>query len=217
MKKIIIFGCGENSRDIIEMVEQINNNQSEKYELVGLLDDNVAMLGKKVEGVKVIGNISNAKNYGDCYFVNGIYPLGNFSKNREIIENLNLKDERFITLIHPSAYVSKTSKIGHGSVVFQNSVIMSNATIGSHVNIQPNCIIHHRVFIGDFSFIANSVSTGGLVRIDKAVFIGMNCTIKEKVIIGSFSVIGMGSTVISDVPSNSVFVGAPARFLRKSQ
>jgi acetyltransferase-like isoleucine patch superfamily enzyme len=64
------------------------------------------------------------------------------------------------------------------------------------------------------------VTCCGFVNIGKQSFIGAGATIRpgtaEKyLIVGERSVLGMGSTLINDLPKSSVYVGTPARRLNK--
>ena len=47
------------------------------------------------------------------------------------------------------------------------------------------------------------------------VFIGMNTLIVNAVKIGDNAVIGAGSIVTCDIPSNEVWAGNPAKFIKK--
>lgn len=215
MKKIIILGCGGNSRDIVELIAGINAIKR-SYEITGYLDDNKLLHGKEIMNIAVIGDISTAPQYVDCTFVNGIYSLYNFQENQKVVKTSGLSDERYETLIHPEAQISSTATVGKGSVIFQNTVIMSNAVIGNHVNIQPNCVISHDSSIGDFSFISSSVATGGYLSIGRSVFVGLNSSLREKLTIGDNSVIGMGSVVLADVDADTAVAGSPAKPIKKS-
>lgn len=53
----------------------------------------------------------------------------------------------------------------------------------------------------------------GCVKIGDNVFVGAESVILPGVVIGSNVVIGANSTVTHDIPDNSVYAGAPARFL----
>lgn len=215
MKKIIIFGAGGNSRDIIELIQDINRAGKEKYNCFGILDDDKSLLGKKVLGVKIIGSIDTANSFSDCYFINGIYTLNNFSFNKDVIKKSKISDELFKTLIHPSARISESAVIGNGCIIMPGSVILSNVVIGNHVNIQAGAVISHDSIIGSYSFFACNATTGGFVNIGESCFVGLNSTIKEKITVGKNSVIGMGSVVLENIPDGSVYVGNPAKFLRK--
>ncbi len=216
MKKIIICGTGGTSRDILDTINDINSLSS-LYECIGFLDDNPSNWGKEVCGIKVLGPLNIANRFTDSYFVNGIGNPSNFWKKESIIWKTNLPLERFETIVHPTASVSKMAQLGAGTVVLQNVTVSSNAKVGNHVVILPNTVISHDDIIGDYTCIAGGVCISGNVEVGKACYLGSNSTIKENIRIGDYSLIGMGSVVIKDVPPNSVFVGNPARFLRNLQ
>jgi acetyltransferase-like isoleucine patch superfamily enzyme len=75
-------------------------------------------------------------------------------------------------------------------------------------------VISHEVTIGDYSCVAGGVCVSGRVSIGKACYLGSNCTIREGVRLGDYCLVGMGSVVLHDVPSNITVVGSPARPLR---
>jgi len=215
IKKIIVLGAGGNSRDIIDCINDINSMNGLTYECMGILDDDKKIFGKTVMGIKVIGELKDISKYKESNFINGIYSVAEFFKNEEIIANTFLPDSRFETIIHPSSSISKTAKIGKGCLVLRNATITSNVVIGNHVTINPGTVISHDNRIGDFSFIASQVATGGYVKISKSCFIGASSSIKGWVKIGRYSVVGMGAIVLDNIPNNSVFIGNPAKFLRK--
>ena len=56
----------------------------------------------------------------------------------------------------------------------------------------------------------------GSVKIGDYTHISSHVCIKQGVNVGSRVLIGMGSTVLSDVPNNFVVVGTPAKQLREN-
>ena len=55
----------------------------------------------------------------------------------------------------------------------------------------------------------------GGVTVGESCYLGTNSSIIGNVTIGKGSLIGMGSVVLKDVPSNTVVVGNPAKAVRK--
>jgi len=167
MKKIIICGTGGTSRDILDTINDINSLSS-LYECIGFLDDNPSNWGKEVCGIKVLGPLNIANRFTDSYFVNGIGNPSNFWKKESIIWKTNLPLERFETIVHPTASVSKMAQLGAGTVVLQNVTVSSNAKVGNHVVILPNTVISHDDIIGDYTCIAGGVCISGNVEVGKA-------------------------------------------------
>ncbi|MBL8098124.1 MAG: acetyltransferase [Anaerolineales bacterium] len=214
-KRIVILGTGGNCIDILDTLLEINRFMSEAiYECIGFLDDNPAKLNQSFHGVSVLGNLQIAREIEDCSFVFGIGSASNFWKRKDILSKLEIEDNRFETIIHPTASVSQWANIERGTVIFQNAVITSNAKIGKHVMILPNSVVSHDDVIGDFTCIAGGASISGNVKIGESCYIGANVSIKEGLEIEKHCLIGMGSVVLDSVPENSVMVGNPAKFLR---
>lgn len=55
----------------------------------------------------------------------------------------------------------------------------------------------------------------GKVKIGNNVFIGANCVITKPVTIGDNVIVGAGSIITKDIPSNEIWAGVPARFIKK--
>jgi sugar O-acyltransferase (sialic acid O-acetyltransferase NeuD family) len=216
-KKLVILGTAGNSIDLLDIIADINIRKRRiVYKCVGFLDDNPSLHGKKLHGVKVLGPLAAAAELRDCYFVNGIGSPTNFWRKAAIIHKTGVPLKKFVTIIHPSASVSKTARIGSGTVVFQNVVIGSNATVGNHVIVLPNAVISHDVDVDDFACITGGVCISGGTKIGKSSYLGTNCSIIGDIKIGGGCLIGMGSVVLDSIADNSVVVGSPARFLRNT-
>jgi sugar O-acyltransferase (sialic acid O-acetyltransferase NeuD family) len=215
VKKVIILGAGGNCIDILDTINEINEIKP-TYECIGFLSDNEAIHGKEYYQTKVLGPLSRAMEFEDCFFLNGIANEKSFTKKESIISNTGIPLERFENIIHPTASVSKMATIGKGVVIFQNVTITSNVVIGNHIMILPNSIISHDNVIHDYTSITGGVCISGGVTVGKSCYLGTNCSIRGKVEIGAYSLIGMGSIVLQNVKEYSVMVGAPARYLRSS-
>ena len=216
MQKIVILGTGGNCVDILDTLNDINRI-SPTYECVGFLDDTPANWGKDLHGVRILGPLDSASKYADCFFVNGIGSPGNFWKKNAIISKTGVADDRFATIVHPTASVSRMATLGAGVVVFQNATITSKVRLGKHVIVLPNAVISHDNVIGDYTCITGGVCISGGVTIGHSCYIGTNSAVNGNVTIGDYCLVGMGSVVLKSVPANSVVVGAPAKFMRPTR
>jgi acetyltransferase-like isoleucine patch superfamily enzyme len=88
-------------------------------------------------------------------------------------------------------------------------------TIGDNVTITQDVVFHnHDGGVGLFRKEFPGINVFGRITIGNNVFIGSHTTILPGVSIGDHVVIGAGSVVSRDIPSNSVAVGVPAKVLK---
>jgi acetyltransferase-like isoleucine patch superfamily enzyme len=78
-------------------------------------------------------------------------------------------------MIHPLADV-QTNQIGDKTSVWQFAVILKNAKIGSHCNINCHTFIENDVVIGDNVTVKSGVYLWDGIRVEDFVFIGPNAT-----------------------------------------
>ncbi len=98
-----------------------------------------------------------------------------------------------------------------------NLTILDEArvTIGAHAFIGPNVSIYTACHPLDAKQRNTGAEWAEPVTIGDSVWIGGNVTIVPGVTIGDRVVIGAGSVVTRDIPSDSVAVGNPARVIKK--
>ena len=70
----------------------------------------------------------------------------------------------------------KTKSIGKNTIIWQFSVILPGAILGSDCNICSHCFIENDVIIGDRVTIKNGVKIFDSIEIEDDVFIGPNVT-----------------------------------------
>lgn len=211
VNNLILIGTGGNSRDIIDIVEAVNESSHTDIRIIGFLDDDRSLLGSTIHGYPVVGPIAAMDRYPDAKLIIGIGSPKNFRIRRTVRERIPASDDRFMTLVHPSASVSPRADIGVGSVFYPGSVVTSNAKIGNHVLSLPGVIISHDCVIGSFTCIASGAVLSGNVHIGENCYIGANATIRENLAVGDHSLIGMGAVVTHDVPEEVIVAGVPAR------
>jgi sugar O-acyltransferase (sialic acid O-acetyltransferase NeuD family) len=144
-----------------------------------------------------------------------VYLIGiGDNKIRENIFNLiKGNGKNILTLISPSASISKTASIGKGTFVNKNVSINALAKIGNNVILNTACIIEHECIIANSVHIAPGAVLAGNVTIGERSFIGANSVIKQGVVIGKDVIVGAGTVVIKDIPNGKKIIGNPSRFI----
>lgn len=216
---LVILGAGGNSLSILDAVDEINRRslRGPVYDLRGFLDDVPENQGKKVLGYPVLGRIDQARDFAECQFINGIASVASYAKKPEVNARSGIPNEKFESIIHPTATVSPNSKVGVGTAIMANSVICAEATIGDHVIILQNTVINHHSTVGDFATLSSGITVLGYVSIGRNAFIGGAAAIRPYISIGEGALIGMASVVVKDVAAGTTVAGNPARPLQPKE
>ncbi|WP_131740493.1 NeuD/PglB/VioB family sugar acetyltransferase [Actinomadura roseirufa] len=208
MPDLVIFGAGGLGRETAQAVTALPD-----WRLAGFAED-APRRGLLVDGVPVIGGPRDVAALPAARVVvcTGS-PRDQHSRER-IVRRLALPAARYATIVHPSAWVSPSSRIGHGTVVLAQTVLTASARVGAHVAIMPHVTVTHDDVVEDHATIASGVRLGGSVRVGAGAYLGAGALVREGVTIGAGALVGMGSVVLADVPPGEVWAGSPARLLR---
>lgn len=212
MKKLIIIGGMGNGTVAASTVEDINA-QKKEWEIIGFLND---FEKEPINGYPVLGKIERGVAHAflkdeNVFF---LYTLISARFNHKFLRkltDLEISAERFATIVHPTAVISKFAKIGHGVCIQPFVSVGPNVAIGDHVQIYAQALIGHNSTLENYSYVANNSCVGAGVHLKQGAYLGTNCSILEKVTIGEWGLVGMGSVVLKDVPAFRKVVGNPAR------
>lgn len=206
--KLIIVGGGGFCREVIWLAREC----SEKWDIIGILDDNPVMLGQTFCGIQVLGTIADCVNYPD---VNFVVAVGTPRTRRAIVNRMqSCGDFSFATLIHTSVLKSDYVEIGAGSIITAGCILTTQITLGRHSIVNLACTIGHDVVAGDFCTIAPQVAVSGNVTFGDGVEVGTGSTIIQGLSLGQGSFVGAGAVVSKDIPPNVLAVGCPARQIK---
>jgi UDP-3-O-[3-hydroxymyristoyl] glucosamine N-acyltransferase len=94
---------------------------------------------------------------------------------------------------------------------------LDDTVIEDHVKIDNLVHVGHNALISRGAILTAGAEISGGCIVGANSWIGPNSSLIEKVSIGEGALVGIGSTVIRSVPSGEVYVGNPAKFLRKTK
>lgn len=120
-----------------------------------------------------------------------------------------------VSLIHPSAVVSPTCKVGEGSVIMPNTVVNAKSKIGKCTILNTSSVVEHENIIEDFVHLSPSVSLAGNVVVKKLSHVGIGSCVIQNITIGKNSIIGAGSVVICNIENSTLAYGNPCKEIRK--
>ncbi|MDF9816952.1 NeuD/PglB/VioB family sugar acetyltransferase [Streptomyces sp. SPB162] len=216
---LVIVGAGGFARETAQAVRAANaddvaHGRVPRWRLVGHLDENPALHGRDVDGVRVLGGSGLVHDLPGTRVVVCVGNPRDYAARARLVRRLELPENRYATVVHPTAAVSDSSVLGPGSVLLAHSVLTAAVLVGAHVAVMPHVVLTHDDVVGDFVTITSGVRLGGGTRLGRGAYVGSGALIREGTTIGAWSLVGMGSTVLGDVPPGEVWIGSPARRLR---
>jgi sugar O-acyltransferase (sialic acid O-acetyltransferase NeuD family) len=115
-----------------------------------------------------------------------------------------------VTLLHPSATVSRLSQLGEGVFVGAGCVIAPGAVLEKGSFLNRRATIGHDTRVGAFSRIQAGANVGGHTSVGEQATIGMGACVIEELVIGRRAFVAAGAVVIRDVAEGVLVAGVPA-------
>jgi sugar O-acyltransferase (sialic acid O-acetyltransferase NeuD family) len=208
-KRLILVGCGAFARELINWVEDLAD-LGKSITVSGFLDDNTNALQGFPYSVPSLGTISTfTPQPGDQLLM----AIGDPKAKKSLFVELKNKGATFATLIHPSAVVARSARLGEGVVLCPQAFVSADAVVGDLCAINGNASVGHDVQLGNFSTLSSHVDLTGWVQVEECVFFGSGARVLPKVKIGTGARIGAGAVVMRSVPADTVVYAPPAKRL----
>jgi UDP-perosamine 4-acetyltransferase len=201
-KKLLIFPFNGNAIEALDCI------QHDEFEFIGFVDDNLNK--DNPHNFPLFGKDAFLK-HPDAYVLAVPGSPTSYTLRAEIIESLNLRADRFVSVIHPSANIGRNVTIGRNCLIMAGVVLTSNAEIESHVCILPNSVVHHDSKIKAYALIGSNVVIAGGTEIGRNCYIGSGSNIINGLTLGDFTMVGLGSNVVKDTAANAKIAGNPAK------
>ena len=209
-KKIFIFGAGSSGGEILHLIYAINDKLP-TWEVLGYVDNDPELSGKKIDGIPVYKH-EDLPVSKDFY---GICGVMDYKLRRKIVRTeIETKEYMLPVLIHPVTVKSSNFIAGPGSIILSGAHIGHNVKIGKCVWITINVVLGHDLIVGEYASIMASVAIGGNCSIGKGCFIGSGAILNQGVKIGNESLVGMGTSIIKDVPDKTSVINYPRNVIR---
>lgn len=214
MENIVLIGSSGHARVVIDAIERQG-----RYRIAGIVDT-YKPVGHSCLGHVVLGDercLPEIVRQNDI--CGAAMAVGDNWSRHTLITRIRsiIPDLPFVTVIHPSAQIADSAKVGAGSVILPGAIVCTSAEIGEFCILNTKASLDHEGRMADFSSFAPGVTTGGRVTVKAfaAVMLGVN--IIDSICIGEHSVVGAGALVLRDVPDFAVVYGSPAKVIRTRQ
>ena len=213
MRKLVLVGGGGHAKVLISALKKVGS-----YELIGYTDvrDSGELLGIPYLGKdSILGKMK--ETIVNCCAAIGVGKVGVNEKRMQFVDGLVGLGFRLPVVISPHAVVNEGVIIGEGSVIFDGAVVNTGTVIGRASIINSNSTVEHDCIIGDNVHVAPGANLSGGVSVGHNCMIGTGANIIQGIGICADCLIGAGSTVIKDITISGVYVGNPAKKLKKEK
>ena len=204
MYDIVIIGAGGFGREVYLWAK--DSFSKDQYRIKGFLDDNPRILANYDMDVGIIGNLNSYEIKNQDRF---LFAIGDIDVKKRLIIKMKKRGAKFLTLVHPTAIMANTTKIGEGVIICPFCLVSDNVLLEDFVmmNVYSSC--GHDAKVGSYSILSPYATLNGFVILEDEVFLGTHTTVIPYKRVGYKSKISANSVVMRDVATNKIVFGVP--------
>lgn len=188
--------------------------------VLGFTDSDPTCHGRIACGVPVLGDDAVLQRHAPqaLRLANGIGGVGDPRRDalrRSVQQSLAAQGWQFVTVRHPAAVVSPFARIGNSVQILAAAVVQAGADVGEGCIVNTAAVVEHNVSLGDWTHVAPRALICGDVVIGSRCHIGAGAVVRQGLRLPDDTIVGAGAVVIKDCPVGGVWIGVPARGLKR--
>ena len=204
---LAILGTHTFAEEVADLVEQIGT-----HELVAFVENwDRERVGRTLAGQPVIWVDELAEHAGEW---SAVCAIGS-PERRGYVEQVAGLGVEFATVVHPTAVVAPSARLGAGCIVSPGVVVGSHTEIGEHVILNRGVLVGHHTRVGSCVTLSPAANVAGCVRIGDGAYVGMGATVIDRRTVGPGALVAAGAVVVRDVPAEVRVQGVPARSVER--
>jgi len=205
MTDYVLIGGGALAREIVDWFAPSLTAAGSRF--TGYLDDGQAPMTAFGFDLPQLGT-THAFDFGGALPVMAVAtPAG----KKTLAERF--AGQAFATLVHPTAVVSASAKLGQGVVVGPFAMVSANAVVDDFAMVNAYASVGHDVHVGSWTTLSCHVDLTGAVEVGRESFFGSGARVIPGVRVGDRCTIGAGAVVVRRTGDDATLFAAPARRL----
>jgi len=204
---ILLIGAGGHAHVLIDALSAGGDVRR-----IGILDADERVVGKYVLNIQIVGTDRMLEQFvanGTRHFA--IAVGANNRLRAQLFQKCLDAGLSPLTIIHPSAIVSRWAKLGDGAQLLPRSVVNAGAALGVNVIVNTGAIVEHDCVLGDHVHISSNACLAGGVVVGDMAHVGAGAVIRQLIRVGHGATIGIGAAVVNDIPPLLTVAGVPAK------
>lgn len=206
VRRIFIVGAGGFGREAALWIRDMCPVAAEK--MTGFLSADRRALDGYASRIPIVGDPAEFDPPDDSGFV---LAIGIPVVRRHVAESLLSRGARFLTVVHPTAIIAPTARIGEGSIICPYAIVSDSANVGRFTLMNYHSSIAHDASTGDFAVLSPYSALGGSAAIGDDTFLGLHATVAPGKKIGARSKVSANSCASHDAPPDALVYGVPCR------
>lgn len=210
MKDIAIYGAGGFGREVACLINRINVQQPDTWNLIGFFDDDDKVWGAWNEYGKVLGGMDALNHWGKPLDL--IIAIGNPSILELLVGKIRNHNISFPNLIDPNVeFMDKEHvEMGEGNVICMRCTISTNVKFGNFNLLNVAVGVGHDASFGSYNVVMPNVNISGGVIIGDSNLFGVKSTVLQYLKVGNRVKIGACSLLMRNAKSDNLYFGIPA-------
>jgi sugar O-acyltransferase (sialic acid O-acetyltransferase NeuD family) len=206
VQRILIVGAGGFGREVLQWARAAWPEAA--AHIAGFLSADPQILAGHACPLPVIGDPATFEPQpGDGLLL----AIGIPGVRRRVAELLLDRGCEFLTLIHPTAVVVPTARIGAGAIVCPQAIVSDSAALGRFALVNYHASLAHDASAGDFAVLSPYATLAGGARVGDDAFLGLHASVGPGVSVGQRSKVAANSCALADAPADSLVHGVPGR------
>jgi sugar O-acyltransferase (sialic acid O-acetyltransferase NeuD family) len=206
MLNLIIVGAGGFGREVLQWTK--DSFSEAQYRIKGFLTNNAADLEGFNIPYPILGSDEEYRIKKNDRF---IFAIGDVGAKREITQRLETRGAEFISLVHPTAVIASSARIGKGAVICPFALLSANVVLEDQVMLNFYASCGHDAKIGKFCILSPYATVNGFAELDEGVFLATHASVGAHRKIGRDSKVSANSVVTADVPAKTLVYGVAGK------
>jgi UDP-perosamine 4-acetyltransferase len=205
---LVVIGGGGHAKVVLDVLRL-----DARFRVVGVVDP--ARVGGQVLEFPVLGGDEILPALKAQGVTAAFVALGDNRTRQRIGRELRQLGFALPAIVHPTAIISPSARIGAGCVIMAGAKVGPDASVGELAIVNTGAIVEHDAQLGPAAHVAPGCSLAGCVRIGERTLLGIGSVVRPDIRIGDDVVVGAGSAVVADIKNGQTVAGVPARRLPK--
>lgn len=208
MKHLIIIGAGGFAREVYWHAQE-SIGYGEEWDIKGFLDGDVKLAEDEYKKLQlpVLGDINDYEIKDDDVF---ICAVAEPRIKEKLVKRILERGCKFINLIHKTARIHGTAKMGIGNILCPFSGLQDSSVIGDFVSINCSSGLGHDACAEDYTTLSSGVDIMGYVSVGKRCFFASGSRVLPHGKVEDDVYVGVLSAVFKKAKAGTTVFGNPA-------